>query len=232
MESPFVNAGLPVDDVAGLLAQEASLDVAACGISLVGWDATSLRNQGAHDPTPTHYFVLDKLFRQLHFDDDSRLLDVGCGTGRVLAYFLSRGFPGALAGVELDPQLAAVAQSWAANRDGVEVLQGSVLDLDLGRFTHFYLFNPFDSDVLQRFIAQVEEQASHPCTVVHMSDNGETWWYMGRTGWTELASGEILGIRNAHGYEVQVFEHPQHYTVWRYDGASGTGEFPFSFSFE
>ena len=76
------------------------------------------------------------------------------------------------------------------------------------------------------------QEASHPCTVVHMSDNGETWWYMGRTGWTELASGEILGIRNAHGYEVQVFEHPQHYTVWRYDGASGTGEFPFSFSFE
>ena len=231
MEGPFVNAGLPVEDVAGLLNLEASLDVSTCGMSLAEWEATRLRSQGAHDPTPTHYFVLEELFGHFHFGSDAHLLDVGCGTGRVLAFCLQKAFPCKVTGIELDPQLASVAREWTARCDGVDALQGSVLDLDLGQFTHFYLFNPFDSDVLQRFIAQVEAQVKRPCTVVHMSDNGETWWYMGRAGWSEVASGEIVGFRNAFGSEVKVFEHPQHYTVWRYDG-SGSGEgFPFSFSF-
>ena len=232
MGEAFINTQLPVDDVEGLRHLEATLDVAVCGVELVGRGTTRLRDQGAHDPTPTHYFVLEELFGHFRFGEGSHLLDVGCGTGRVLAFCLREGLPCKVTGVELDPQLADVAHTWSARYEGVEVLQGSVLDLDLGRFTDFYLFNPFDSDVLQRFIAQVEAQVTHPCTVVHMSDNGETWWYLGRAGWSELASGEIAGLRNVRGAEVQIFEHPQHYTVWHCDGASGTGDFPLSFSFE
>ena len=50
----------------------------------------------AHEPTPTPYFILEDLFAHLEFAEDSHLLDVGCGTGRVLAYFADAGFPGAL----------------------------------------------------------------------------------------------------------------------------------------
>lgn len=206
---------------ADLIAYDEAIDRAVCGISLVGPEKTSLADQGAHDPTPTPYFVLRQLFAPLAFDERSHLLDVGCSTGRVLAHFLRESYPGKATGVELDPQLAQVAQSWVARHPNLRVVQGSVLDLDLSEYTHFYLFNPFDASVLVQFIEAIEAQLEHACTVVHMSDNGDTWWYLGRPGWSELASGKIQHYRNARGFPVTIYEDPQHYTVWQYDPSVG-----------
>ncbi len=203
-----------------LLAHEARLDQAICGRSLEEPYRTRLADDGAHDPTPTPYFILEELFGHFRFHDGSHLLDVGCGTGRVLAYFLREGFPGRASGVELDPWLAAFAQSWTKACGNLEVLRGSVLDLDLSPYTDFYLFNPFDQGVLQQFIEQVEAQVAHPATLIHMSDNGDTWRYVGRSGWSEMASGEFQDFRDEQGRRVRVYDWPQHYTVWHYDGTN------------
>lgn len=211
--------GHMIEGNSDLLALEAAKDIAVCGVSLADWERTRYRNLGAHDPTPTHYFVLEHLFRYYSLCSVSHLLDVGCGSGRVLAYYLAMGLPGKITGVELDPGLADKAQSWVSRYENANVLQASVLNLDLGQYTDFYLYNPFDSDVLQRFIEQVEHQVKRPCTVIHMSDNGETWWYEGRRGWDVRASGEFLTYRISDGEAIRAFDHPQHYTVWRYAGA-------------
>jgi len=200
-----------------LIAYESTVDIAYCGVDLGLQKETRFRDKGAHDPTPTHYFILEQLFGYFSFDDRSHLLDVGCGAGRALAHFLQKGYPGRVTGVELDPALADVGKAWTAKYRNLTVVQGDVLEMDLSRFTDFYLFNPFDASVLQRFIQEVEAQVAHPCTLVHMSDNGDTWWYVGRDGWTEVASGEIQSFRNARGVQVRVYETPQHYTVWRYE---------------
>lgn len=202
---------------ADLVAQDIETDKAICGISLFAPDEPRFVERGAHSSSPTFYFVLEELFRHLDLDSRSHLLDVGCGTGRVLAYFLQKGLPGRATGVELDPEMAEVARSWSKGHDNLEVLEGSVLDLDLSPYTHFYLFNPFDPNVLRRFVEAIEEQATGPCTVIHMSDNGDTWCYQGRLGWSELADGTFYTYRNARGYEIKVYQCHQHYTVWRYD---------------
>ena len=200
-----------------LFARDAALDERICGLRLVNPEKTRLAALGAHDPTPTPYYVLDDLFAHFTFTLRTRLLDVGCGTGRVLAYFLKQGYPGRATGVELDPGLAYTAKVWTAGHANLRVVTGSVLDLDLGDFTDFYLFNPFDWNILQEFIAQLETQARRAITVVHMSDNGDTWWYTNRAGWTEVASGKFLNYLNERGYPVQIYETAQHYTVWRFD---------------
>lgn len=202
---------------ADLIALDAELDRSVCGVSLAEWDETRFSTQGAHDPDPTHYFVLEELFTHYSFTKRSHLLDVGCGTGRVLAHFLRQGYPGRAAGIELDPDLAAAAQAWAGAHEQLEVLQGNALELDLSVYTDFYLFNPFDQNILQQFIEALEHQVTRPCTYIHMSDNGDTWRYVGRSGWTELASGSFLTYINARGRKVKVYDNPQHYTVWRYD---------------
>ena len=200
-----------------LLAWEAAVDRSVCGFSLADERETRFAQQGAHDAAPTYYFVLAQLLGHCTFDEHAHLLDVGCSTGRVLAHFVHEGLPGKATGVELDGELAATAQAWTARYPQLEVINRNVLDLDLSIYTHFYLFNPFSPGVLQSFIETLEVQVTRPCTVIHMSDNGDTWHYVGRAGWTELASGRIQHFRNDRGRKVEAYEDPQHYTIWCFD---------------
>ena len=185
-------------------------DLSICGCSLAEERATAYAFEGAHDPTATRYFVLEQMFAHFAFSGDSHLLDVGCGAGRALAYFAEAGFPGRATGVELDPSLARRARGWSARFPQINVVQGNVLDMPLAQFTDFYLFNPFDSSVLLKFIEKLEAEAAGPVTLVHMSDNGETYYYMGRDRWRLRAEG---WIQQHEG--VAVFGCPQHWSVWR-----------------
>ena len=208
-----------INNVADLLAYEEELDRSICGLPLTEERDSDFELEGAHGIAPSHYFVLDELFGHLSFDSDSHLLDVGCSTGRVLAYFLKEHLPGKATGIELDPECAAIAQSWTSRYDNLRVIQGNALEIDLTPYTDFYMFNPFSPTVLQKFISTIEWQIDRPCNLIHMSDNGDTWQYVGRPGWTEIASGEITALRNDRGFKILVYDYAQHYTIWHYDGS-------------
>lgn len=202
---------------AELEALDEARDLAIAGCSLAGPGQTRFSDRGAHDPTPTPYFVLEQLFGAFDFSDDSHLLDVGCGTGRTLAYFVEAGFPGHATGVELDPQIAAYARAWAQRFDNLSVICADAREIPLDAYTHVYLFNPFDTNVLLAFLARLEAEAARALTLVHMSDNGETYYYIGRDGWSLIDQGEIHRFRTASGRAFPVYQHPQHYSVWRFE---------------
>ena len=232
-----------IQAVEQLLASDAQRDAAVCGCSLAAPGRTRFAGQAAHDPAPTPYFVLEELLGGLGLGPSDHLLDVGCGTGRVLAYAQDAGLPCRVTGVELDPDLAAVAAAWSASYERLDVVPGSVLDLPLAPYTHFYLFNPFDTPVLEAFLDKVEREAAASVTVVHMSDNGEWPAYLGRRGWKRVREGMFQGYppqagpgttlgdgcRRASMPEegciegpacaFDVFDCPQHYSVWRFSPA-------------
>ena len=204
---------------ADLLAADAARDIALCGRSL-GEAAPvhpDLASAGAHEPTPTPYFVLEELLGKLGLTANNHLLDVGCGMGRVLAYAASR-LSCRATGVELDARLASIASSWAASSSQLSVIAGSVLDISLAPYTCFYLFNPFDTAVLTRFLDKAEREAARPFTLVHMSDNGESFAYLGRPGWRLVRSGSIRAFQTASGRGIEFYDFPQHFSVWRYEG--------------
>lgn len=204
---------------ADLLAADAARDIFLCGRSL-HVDAqvrADLASAGVHEPTPTPYFVLEELLGKLGLTANDRLLDVGCGTGRVLAHAASQ-LPCRATGVELDARLANIASSWAASFPQLNVIAGSVLDISLAPYTCFYLFNPFDTAVLTRFLDKAEREAARPFTLVHMSDNGESFAYQGRPGWRLVRSGSIQMFQTASGRSIKFYEFPQHFSVWRYEG--------------
>ena len=219
-----------------LFANDGRRDIALCGVSLSSRHARASARAAAHaagaaggsvagaaahahEPTPTPYFVLEELFGRIHLDEDSHLLDVGCGAGRVLAYAIEAGLPGHFTGVELDPALAARAQAWAEPFGQIDVVCGGALDMPLGNFTHFYLFNPFDNNVLLAFLDKLEAQVRRQVVLVHMSDNGENYSYMGRPGWTLQEQGEFWRYPHGDGQGFAVFGCPQHYSIWRLDPA-------------
>lgn len=208
-----------------LLAADEARDRAVCGRSLACDAATALAAAGAHDPTATPYFVLEELLSDIGLGSESHLLDVGCALGRVLAYCVDVGCPAQVTGLELDAGLAREAASWASAYLNLEVRCGSVLDEPLAPYTHFYLFNPFDTAVLTRFLDRLEHEARQAVTVVHMSDNGERLAYLPRGGWRALRQGSIQDHRLPSGSVARVYGHPQTYTVWRYEPI-GTGGVP------
>ena len=83
-------------------------------------------------------------------------------------------------------------------------------------YTHLYLFNPFDTNVLMQFIMKIENEVRRPLTLIHMSDNGETYSYIGRTGWSLVRQGEFQEYRTATGRAITVYTHPQHFSIWKY----------------
>ncbi len=225
-----------------------ALDVAVAGEPLAALGDPTVLGGGAHEPTPTPCWILDDLLGGLSFEQTDHLLDVGCGAGRVLAYAAATQLPCRVTGIELDGRLAARAASWTRGRDGLEVIAGSALDIPLGAYTHFYLFNPFDQVLLVEFLDleviagsaldiplgaythfylfnpfdqvllvefldRLEAQVRRSITLVHMSDNGESFAYLGRAGWMREREGSFYE-HPAGGFPV--FGYPQHYSIWRY----------------
>lgn len=205
-----------IETLEQLLAYDEQLDIEICGLSMADSEAAP-QQEGVHAPDPTPYFVSEELFQNYTFTSSSHLLDVGCGMGRVLAYFKRAKFPGRATGVELDPTLAFKAGSWLQREPNLVVVRKNALELALGDYSDFCLFNPFDSAVLVRFLDSLEVEARRPITLIHMSDNGETYFYQGRSGWTLEKGGEFQYYQSETGAKIKVFDCPQHYSVWKYD---------------
>jgi len=72
---------------------------------------------------------LDLQFAQRHFPTPGRLIDLGCGTGRLLLTFAARGY--ACLGVDLSAPMLAVVNEKAAHAGlAVAVLKANLVELD------------------------------------------------------------------------------------------------------
>jgi SAM-dependent methyltransferase len=73
--------------------------------------------------------AIDLEFAARHFDRPGRLLDLGCGTGRLLLPFAHRGYP--VMGVDLSAEMLQVARAKAdAAGLAVELLRANIVELD------------------------------------------------------------------------------------------------------
>ncbi len=117
---------------------------------LGGTVPTRFAHLGAHDVANSDYRVLPLLFDGRVAPDDV-LVDVGCGRGRVLNFWLSRGYRNPLIGIELDPTVADVTRRRLSAYENVRIISGSVLEQWPANGTVFYLFNPFSRPVVEAF---------------------------------------------------------------------------------
>jgi SAM-dependent methyltransferase len=85
----------------------------------------------AHDASlaGSSLFAADLAFAERHFDRPGRLIDLGCGTGRLLVPFAQRGFW--VLGVDLSEEMLRVASAKAlAAGVSVHRLQANLVELD------------------------------------------------------------------------------------------------------
>lgn len=62
-----------------------------------------------------------------------------------------------MTGIELDKDVAQIAQKWSKRYRGIEILSRDVREIFPTEGTIYYLFNPFSSSVLEDFLKLAEK---------------------------------------------------------------------------
>ncbi len=112
------------------------------------------KGTGLHGLVHSNLADLHFVFGHVTIQPSDVLVDVGCGAGRVLNYWLSLGLPNKLIGIEYDPETARRAVRTYRRRRNVEILEGDAVEIAPAcGGTLFYFFNPLMPDGVARFEA-------------------------------------------------------------------------------
>jgi SAM-dependent methyltransferase len=133
-----------------------------CGGSI----ATRFGQTGAYGTSSVDYWQLRRIFcaeNGLAIEPGEKLVDVGCGKGRVLNYWLSLGRGNEIVGLELDPEFAGFAQRRLREHRNVTVLAGDAIAFLPADANVMFVFNPFHTDVVARFRDRVAELYPPDC---------------------------------------------------------------------
>lgn len=128
------------------------------GSFIGGMKKTPFAHLGANDTANISYEALPTLFRDVIRPSDV-LVDVGCGRGRVLNWWLDQ-YPGhRIYGIELDRDVAAEVAARLHDYP-VSILTGDVRKVAPPDGTVYFLYNPFKADVMADFLAMLKKRAA------------------------------------------------------------------------
>ena len=97
------------------------------------------------------YYALSKIFQHITIRDSDVLVDVGCGRGRVINWWLSHYPRNAVVGIEVDESIARQTQKRLRKYKNVTVISGDAIESIPVDGTIFYLYNPFEAEMVEAF---------------------------------------------------------------------------------
>jgi hypothetical protein len=122
-------------------------------------------NRDASVVMHTDYYVLRAIFDRVKVGSADIRVDAGCGDGRVIAFWLSRGLRNRIIGIELDEGTARDTKRRFARHPNVSIIHGDAAAVARScKGTIVYLYNPFSGETLRRF---AESLADGPATVIY-----------------------------------------------------------------
>lgn len=136
------------------------------GKPLAGTIKTRYAHLGAHDTGNADYDDLDILFADVEVRSADVIVDVGCGKGRSINWFLMRYPANKIIGIEIDADIQSATKRRLRKRANVSIQCGDARALLPAEGTIFYLFNPFDEAAMHRFAEAMLERAL-PATIVY-----------------------------------------------------------------
>jgi SAM-dependent methyltransferase len=135
---------------------------------------------GSTGTSSTHYYRLRQLFcpENVVIGPQDVLVDVGCGKGRVLNFWLNEGLQNRIVGLELDERFATFTAQRLAAFPNVDVIAGDGIALLPHDGTLFYLFNPFRRPIVERFkerLMQIHGPGSGITVVYYMCQHADVF---------------------------------------------------------
>jgi len=114
-------------------------------------------SQGSANYQATGLWVLKYVFRHFKIYKDDIIVDVGCGTGRVLKWLRVNGNKNKMYGIEINEELANFAREKLKKDQSIKIISGNVLDNLPKDATLFYIFNPFNVDMVKQLISKLDQ---------------------------------------------------------------------------
>jgi SAM-dependent methyltransferase len=162
-----------------------------------GYQRSRYEDCGGLATQSTEYGQLKLLFDQdgVTIRASDVLVDVGCGKGRVLNYWLSRGWRNRMIGIELDPAIADQTRRRLQPYPNITIVTGNILDTLPLDGTLFYLFYPFTTPVMKRFKDRLAQQSRardsvrilyYNCADIDVFQNDTAWEVTELAGQAEL----------------------------------------------
>jgi len=131
------------------------------GKLLIGSGESAYTHLGVTGTVSSGYDVLPSLFEGQVRPNDV-LVDVGCGRGRVLNWWLDTYRDHRIYGLEIDPELAHETRQRLHRFRNATVLTGDACENLPPDGSLFYLYNPFERPVMKRFIDALLARAPSP----------------------------------------------------------------------
>jgi hypothetical protein len=123
------------------------------GAFLGGSIDTRYGHLGARDVQNSDYADFPALFGAAQIGPDDVIVDIGAGKGRPINWLLEQRLENRIVGIELDPEIAARTAGRLRRFENVTILTGDATEMLPRNGTVFFLFNPFDENVMRRFAA-------------------------------------------------------------------------------
>lgn len=200
--------------------RDARKDRKICGESLGEFVPSPYAvSHGATGSQSAPYPGLDEVLEDLSMTSDDSFIDIGCGKGRVLAYLVSRNCPCRIAGVEINPEVAAIARGWTSKFTDIEIIEGDAMKIDYNAYTVLFMYRPMETDAFKDFVGYLERTLTHGIRLYYYADMQSGYYLNGRPGWRLIRRKEIYRV---HG--LYIHREPQRYSVWRYDPVTAKGD--------
>ena len=160
------------------------------------------------------YTQLEMLFdlNDLRIAPDDVLVDVGCGKGRVLNFWLQRGHRNRMVGLELNEDVAAHARERLKAFPNVTIVAGDALQNLPADGTFFYVYNPFGASVMTRFAERLQEHVAskgaariiyNNCRHIEVFEADPRWQVeFLNVGWRRIRAARITFARERQGAGV------------------------------
>jgi len=160
------------------IARTVYLDLRYSGSILRGNVQSRFAERGAFSTVNSDYKALSRMFKGRIMPRDV-LVDVGCGKGRVVNWWLSQDLRNQIVGLELDPEVAADTARRFAKYPNVRIIAGDAVTNLPPSATLLYLYNPFNEAVMSRFKAALTDS---DVTIVYYNPE-YVWLFQADQSW-------------------------------------------------
>lgn len=114
-------------------------------------------NDSATFTQSTDYSVLSKVFTSINVSSNDSLVDVGCGKGRVIAWWLNNGYSkNKIIGTEINSAVAKETKRLFEKYSNVSIIEENIID-SCPVASIYYLFNPFSEEIMLKFKNKLEK---------------------------------------------------------------------------